>query len=190
MGIRRIDLNTNVGVNSSAFNNSNGVVLHGGNVAASNNFDNLALGETAKYMRASPVVQGVNNQKAISAGNFNVFVKGHYVMAKVTTTLAGLARTQLQSGSSFPGLRRKVNSVGSIRTNFLSGLSWVHGNDLPAYTSTYVNTNVTFWSISGGAASATADNATLATTKGNLLGELTYHTGADDPTNDEYATQQ
>lgn len=76
--------------------------------------------------------------KANSSGTFALMAVGKYIIRRVTTTLAGVANTVLQTGASDFG-RRSIHSVVQLRTSFLTSLSWAHGTDLPTYTAVYSN---------------------------------------------------
>lgn len=153
-------------------NNNTGRIRNGGAVSGTlfNSADLTVTGPA----RDAVVHDGSDIDTANSSGEFNVMRVGQYVIRKVTTMLAGLANTTLQTGASDFGVRRAIRFIESMRTTFLSGLEWAADKDgMPTYTFTRTTANTSYGTDD-------AARPSLA-----VPGEITYRTGAANPVNDE-----
>ncbi len=154
-------------------NNDGGIIKNGGTIA-STRFTNSALGQTA-YSGNSGLKLGMSNlHRALTSGNFATMVAGEYIMIKVTTTIGGVANTNLLSGGADFGQRHAVHYAENYKTTFLSGLSWAATPEgMPDYTFTTSTSTVEIGTDE--AARATMDSP----------GELVYSLGQT-PIQDDY----
>lgn len=157
---------------ATSTNNNVGRIRNGGNVGGV--LFNASDLTVARNQIDNYVYNNADIDVALSSGEYNTMRVNKYVIRKVTTELAGVANTTLQSGGSDYGHRRAVKLIEHMRTTFLSGLSWVaSGDGMPTYTFTRTTTDTSFGTDD-------AARPTLA-----VPGEITYRTGAATPVNDE-----
>lgn len=162
-------------VSNTSTRNNKGTIRNGGTIAASTKWQSKKVGDTKNSPYGTWPKLGTAALSTVrSTGTFAVMAKNKYIIMKVTTTLAGLSNTTLQSGAADKGNRRKVNKVESMRTTFLSGLSWAAGSNQPVYTSTNSNRNTAYGQDD-------AATPTLA-----VPGEFTYIAGGKRPTQADY----
>lgn len=117
-------------------------------------------------------------QKPLSSGTFNSQVKGLYIIRRVTTSLAGVANTILQSGAA-NSRRRSIHSIQSVRGTTLSAWSFA--------SLTYEGNPVYTWTTYKSLDDLGADHAAAPTAA--VPGELTYRTGKKLPVNDDYKSK-
>lgn len=162
-------------VSNTSTKNNKGTIRNGGTISASTKWNSIRVGDTKNTLGGTGPRLGTASLSTVrSTGTFAVMAKNKYIIMKVTTTLAGLSNTTLQSGAADKGNRRKVNKVESMRTTFLSGLSWASGHNEPVYTATNSTRNTAYGQDD-------AATPTLA-----VPGEFTYLPGGKRPTNDNY----
>ncbi len=145
-----------------------GIVRHAGNLADTTLWTNgQALGKNpvdSSYLLKENLSTGL--AKAVTAGTFNrIPVAEQYIIMRVSTLITGIANTTLLSGASKIPNRKGLHFTEHVRTSFLSALSWATTEDLPVYTATVDNQDVTY-------SNDHAARPTLATP-----GELVYQFG-------------
>lgn len=106
-------------ISGNPVNNNTGRIVNAGTIAG-DTFTGFSLSsiqpETAKYggepqLSVSPNSSGiVGSQKAVTAGFFAKMIPGEYVAKKLTTQLAGVENTFLQSGAGDVGTYRGTNA--------------------------------------------------------------------------------
>jgi hypothetical protein len=172
MAVAQID---GTAVSNTSTNNNGGTIRHAGTIAES-----LFQNQTHSTV---PVKSGYRVKQSqytgagivLASGTFGVLTANAYVIRRVTTSLAGVANTNLLSGGSDFGHRHPIHRVERVRATFLQGLSWtVSGSETPVYTMTKTQNETTF-------SNDEAARPSLATP-----GELVYRTGGPTPTQDEY----
>lgn len=164
-------------VTSTSTKNDRGVIRRGGNIASTRFTAKNVLGESDYVSSGVKLTTNSGLAKSVSAGTFAVLAVRKYIIRKVTTTLAGVANTVLQSGASDFGNRRAIHKTESARTTFLSALSWTADNDgMPTYAFTKSQKNTAFGN----------DNAASPTLA--VPGELVYIVG-NTPVLDDYAAK-
>lgn len=162
-------------IGSGTTNNDKGTIRNGGTIAQSSKWNSTRVGDTKNTLSTTGPKFGTTALAKIrSTGTFAVMATGAYIMMKVTTLLAGLSNATLQSGAADKGNRRAIHKVESMRTTFLSGLSWASDLNQPVYTMTKSDKNTSYGTDD-------AASPTLA-----IPGELTYLPGGNTPTNDNY----
>lgn len=127
-----------------------------------------------------PIVSATHgNAKAISAGTFAYFLKGHWVMLanSITTQLSGVANTALKSGAA-QFFRLRFPRKTTYKTHFTSKIEW-DANKIsgPTYTITKSNQTVSF-----------SDDASVFSA--SEPGEFTYMSGSKNPTNAGYQARK
>ena len=158
-----------------------GVIRHVGNLADTALWTaGQALGNNpvdSAYLLKENASTGL--AKAVSAGTFNRGnVAEQYIIMRVTTLIAGVANTLLRSGANLIPNHHSLHTTEHVRTTFLSGLSWATATDLPAYTLTETDQDVTY-------SNDNAAHPSLA-----VPGELTYLTGdTGSPKNADYESK-
>lgn len=164
-------------VSNTSTKNDRGVIRRGGNIASSRFTAKNVLGESEYVFSGNKLTNLSGLAKSVSAGTFAVLTKAKYVIRKVTTTLAGVANTAILSGASDFGNRIAIKKVESMRTTFLSSLSWTADNDgMPTYAFTKSQKNTAYGNDH-------AARPTLA-----VPGELVYIVG-NTPQLDDYAAK-
>lgn len=188
------DINTGANVvmvgDQSTFQNDRGVIRHPGNVDSAGPLQAASsLGDGDSSLHGSLVHEGGGApyaQRSVAAGNFALMTAEEYVIRRVTTLLAGVANTSLQSGGAqYDGVsRNSIHSISSIRTTYLQSLSWtaVGQDGQPSYTLTTSDTLVTFFSISAGASAIPNDTFPTAA----IPGELVIRDGSPNPVQKDY----
>lgn len=122
----------------------------------------------------------IGAQEIRSSGNWGKTVAGSYVMRLVTTTLAGLANTALQSPASNSNEYRPIRLRESQRS-----ITYGIWNLLTNQPATAVSHQFGFYSLSAGdLATSSVDNAAYPTR--TIPGELTYLATGTTPTNADY----
>lgn len=124
-------------VTNTSTKNDRGVIRRGGNISSSRFTAKNVLGESEYVSSGNKLTNLSGLAKSVSDGTFAVLTKAKYVIRKVTTTLAGVANTAILSGASDFGNRVAIKKIESVRTTFLSSLSWTANKDgMPTYTFT------------------------------------------------------
>lgn len=165
---------TRKAVNANAIKNNAAYIMNGGAVTGSVTsaaFNSLHVGHGGGSILAS----GIDRLPAKQAGNFGKMVAGVYTIMRVSTTLAGLADTTLQTGAGNFG-RRSINYNESNYTLHAVSSSWnyVTGAFL---TSPPPVSNDDFGN----------DNAARPTRA--IPGELQYQEGSNTPLQKDYAAK-
>lgn len=130
-------------VSNTSTRNDRGVIRRGGNIASTKFVAQNELGAAGDMYASGVKMTNLSGlAKAVSAGTFAVMEVGAYIMRKVTSTLAGVANTTIQSGASDFGNRNAIHKIENVRGTFLSGLSWTKDHDgQPTYTFTKSETH-------------------------------------------------
>lgn len=173
---------TQAAISGQPTKNKGGTILNAGNASASL-INNLSLSTNGYrdgnigskiFLAVSPYSSGnLGTTKPISAGVFAQMEKGKYVGMIIGSRIAQTNNTTLQSGAA----------------------DFAQNRDTRRVAPTYQRLHITSWNASTGAATfganrgdtttLSADHAVLHSTNA-IPGELTYHTGSANPTNDDY----
>lgn len=130
-------------ITGSTQNIDGGVIRNGGTIASSR-WTSKGLGDT-KYQLTPGVQISGSVAKAVSAGTLATMAADHFIMRRITTTLAGVANDTLLSGGSDYGQRRSIHSNTTYKTSFLSSLSWTADKDgAPTYSLGVTNRTLTY----------------------------------------------
>jgi len=205
------DITNSTSGNGSAATVNTGRALGAGN-SSSETLSNLALGTkvgtftnrvripTNVLLRGGPtgILASATNYPS---QNFGTMTPGSYVMKLVTSTLASVSNTFLQSGASYMSGRRAIHKLETVRTahvtaavragywNIVTGkwsTSPVASED--AYTPSANNLYSAMDQQAGrGATSGTLDDAASPTAA--IPGELIIHWGSGQPSNKDYSAR-
>jgi len=140
----------------------------GENVAAGPDTDATINAGTAKY----------GTYKPVSAGTFNAQRAGQYIIPLVTTLIAGVANTTLQSGAGDFG-RNSINRIKDIRITYLYQFQWAQlGNN--------IGSGVTITATVKNTVNDTLGTDVAATPTRALPGQLVYIETGKTPTTSNY----
>ena len=114
-------------ITNSSTGNGNAATINTGRAfyvgnSTSDTLSNLDPGTKIGQFHGTKVVipAGVATQGGptgiLAAGNFATMTAGAYVMKRVTTELAGISNTFLQSGAAYPGGLRSIHKLETVRT--------------------------------------------------------------------------
>jgi len=159
-------------VTSSSTNNNGGSVLNGG---ATSELQSLDLGYSNVGVFGSSVVDGVNTDKALSAGTFS-YSNQHPVAKRLTNELSGVSNSYLQSGALVPGNIRSIHKLEVLRTRKFT--TAIRAGDWNIYSGRWIT------KPSVVVDSLPSDDA--ASPSRSMSGELVYKTGAKVPVRDDY----
>lgn len=95
------------------------------NVGTSTKLNKISLGYSNVGVFGTKVVEGVNAEKALTAGSFS-FSDRQPIATRVTTSLAGVSNNFLASAANKPELTKSIHKTQSFRTRrqtvaFLAG---------------------------------------------------------------------
>lgn len=132
-------------VTNTSTRNNRGIVKHGGTVAGTllvnQTLGAVLIGSEYNVSQSSATGAG----KIVSAGTFGVLTARKYIIRLVTSELAGVANTVLQSGASDFGNRHAIHKIERSDNTFLQAVSWtVAAGEAPVYTLTRSTTNTVF----------------------------------------------
>lgn len=183
-------INGTSAVTATSTRNNRGVIRHAGNIGDTA-FVNDALGEVMTgggvndTSSANPSVRLA--MKLMSTGNFAKMLAEKWVMKRVTTELAGQARTRLLSGAAEFYTRRpihKIHTVSTVKTaSALRANKW---NEVTGRWDSGEPPVVASDHFANNAGTLTATNDDAATPSRSSPGELVYRTGKPDVEYDDY----
>jgi len=114
----------NQGTTAGSTVNNRGVIRRGGTIA-SPKWTSKPIAENTAV--TGPIVyQNDTMDKALSAGVFAVMTAGEYIIRRVTTKLAGVAKTILRSSAADFATRRSIHKKESWRTHYLKQVTWAN----------------------------------------------------------------
>jgi hypothetical protein len=162
-------------VSNTSTNNNGGTLRHAGTIGSTlfTNQTHSVVPVDSNYRVKESQYLGAG--KILSGGTFGVLTPNAYVVRRLTTTLAGVANTNLLSGASDFGHRHAIHKIETVRGTFLQGLSWdATSSEAPVYTATLSQTETAF------------DDDHAARPSLATPGELVYRTGGPLPVQDDY----
>jgi hypothetical protein len=131
---------------------------------------------------SNTVVDNADADKALSAGTF-AHDNATPIGIKITTSLAGVSNTVLQSGAGQPGLIRSIHKLEVLRTRRLT--TAIRAGKWNIFKGKFLNNqNQTVDNPTVATDSLASDNA--ATPTRAVPGELVYKTSAPVPVQDNY----
>jgi hypothetical protein len=170
MSTQQVDGNS---VTYGSTNNNGGSVLNGGSTSV---LDSVSLGYSDVGVFGSSVIEGVNAEKALSAGTFS-YSNQRPTAKRLTEELAGgVSNTTLQSGAAQPGLVRSIHKLEVLRTRRLT--TAIRAGEWNIYTGAWANDPTVAVDSLGTDDAATPTRA--------VPGELVYKTSAPTPVQDDY----
>lgn len=187
-----------------------GRALNAGN-SSSSTLSNLALGSTidaegnrvripADVLNRGGPTGILTSATSYPSKNFGTMTAGSYVMKLVTSTLASVSNTFLQSGAGYMSGRRSIHKLETVRTHHIArALRNNQWSAVSGYFTSAVTTSEDAYTPSAnnewgamdqqggrGATSGTLDDAQPTQA---IPGELIIHWGSGLPLNDDYSAR-
>lgn len=148
------------------------------NVGTSTKLNKVNLGYYNTGVFGTKVVEGVNAEKALTAGSFS-YANQKPVAKRVTASLAGVSNTVLRSGAARPDLVQSIHKTQSFRTRRQS----------TAFVAGYFNLFTGKFTTPPTVAVDTFANDVAASPTRSEPGKLQYMTGGKVPTRDNYKSK-